>query len=102
MNWNITKKNANPSWRMNGSATTNRAGASTIPSHTGCVWKIRPRHVLRANRTMKALSATNTGTGALAGGTFTFGGRTPQPLSRATRLQGGPGTAGAALAVGAP
>ena len=49
----------------------------------------------------RSLTVTNTGTGALAGGTFTFGGGTPQPFSRATLLQGGPGTCGATLAVGA-
>src|SRR5206468_8342688 len=32
----------------------------------------------------RILTVTNTGTGALAGGTFTFGGGTPQPFSRIT------------------
>ena len=49
----------------------------------------------------RSVTVTNTGTAALAGGTFTFGGGTPQPFSRATLLQGGPGTCGATLAVGA-
>ncbi len=49
----------------------------------------------------RSLTVTNTGTAALVGGTFTFGGGTPQPFSRATLLQGGPGTCGATLAVGA-
>jgi len=49
----------------------------------------------------RTLTVANTGTGALAGGTFTFGGGTPQPFTRATLLQGGPGTCGATLAVGA-
>jgi hypothetical protein len=49
------------------------------------------------------LTVTNTGSVALAGGVFTFGGGTPQPFTRATVLQGGPGTCGATvtLAVGA-
>ena len=46
------------------------------------------------------VTVTNTGTTALAGGTFTFGGGTPQPFARATALQGGPGTCSATLAVG--
>jgi len=46
------------------------------------------------------LTVTNTGTVALAGGTFTFGGGSAQ-FSRATLLQGGPGTCGGTLAVGA-
>jgi hypothetical protein len=45
------------------------------------------------------LTVTNTGTGALSGGTFTFGGGTPQPYSRATGTNAG--TCGATLAVGA-
>jgi hypothetical protein len=45
----------------------------------------------------RAVTVTNTGTVALAGGTFTFGGGTPQPFSRA----GAGGTCGATLAVGA-
>jgi hypothetical protein len=45
------------------------------------------------------LTVTNTGNVALAGGTFTFGGGTPQPFSRPTGTAGG--TCGAALAVGA-
>jgi hypothetical protein len=44
------------------------------------------------------LTVTNTGNQALAGGTFTFGGGTPQPFSR---VIANPGTCGAALAVGA-
>ena len=47
----------------------------------------------------QTLTVTNTGNIALAGGTFTFGGGTPQPYSRATG--GGAGTCGATLAVGA-
>jgi hypothetical protein len=47
------------------------------------------------------LTITNTGTVALSAATFTFGGGAPQPFSRATVAQGGPGTCGAALAVGA-
>jgi hypothetical protein len=45
------------------------------------------------------LTVTNTGNVALAGGTFTFGGGTPQPFSRPNGNAGG--TCGAALAVGA-
>jgi hypothetical protein len=45
------------------------------------------------------LTVTNTGNLALAGGTFTFGGGTPQPFSRPTGAAGG--TCGATLAVGA-
>jgi hypothetical protein len=46
-----------------------------------------------------AITVTNTGTTALAGGTFTFGGTpaTPQPFSHPTQL----GACGATLAVGA-
>jgi len=49
----------------------------------------------------KTLTVTNTGNVGLAGGTFTFAGGTPQPFTRATLLQGGAGTCGATLAVGA-
>ncbi len=49
----------------------------------------------------QTLTITNTGNIALAGGSFTFGGGTPQPFSRATALQGGTGTCGATLAVSA-
>ena len=45
------------------------------------------------------LTVRNTGNSALAGGTFTFGGGTPQPYSRPTGTAGG--TCTAALAVGA-
>jgi hypothetical protein len=45
------------------------------------------------------LTVTNTGNTALAGGTFTLGGGTPQPFSRPTGGAGG--TCGATLAVGA-
>ncbi|MEP6883303.1 MAG: hypothetical protein ABJC66_01010 [Gammaproteobacteria bacterium] len=48
--------------------------------------------------TAQTLTVTNTGTAALAGGTFTFGGGTPQPFSRPTGAEGG--TCGANLAVG--
>ncbi len=44
------------------------------------------------------LTVTNTGNAALAGGTFTFGGGTPQAFARATP---GGGSCGATLAVGA-
>jgi hypothetical protein len=47
------------------------------------------------------VTVTNTGNVALAGGTFTFGGGAPQPFARATGTQGGGGTCGATLAVGA-
>src|SRR5581483_7559850 len=47
------------------------------------------------------VTVTNTGNVALAGGTFTFGGGTPQPFARAGVLQGGGGTCGATLAAGA-
>jgi hypothetical protein len=47
------------------------------------------------------LTVTNVGNVQLAGGTFTFGGSTPQPFSRATAAQGGAGSCGAALAAGA-
>jgi hypothetical protein len=49
----------------------------------------------------RTLTITNTGSVGLTGGSFTFGGGAPQPFSRATVLQGGPGTCGATLAVGA-
>ncbi|HEX4152448.1 MAG TPA: choice-of-anchor D domain-containing protein [Steroidobacteraceae bacterium] len=45
------------------------------------------------------VTVTNTGNQALAGGTFTFGGGTPQPYSRPAGTAGG--TCGPALAVGA-
>jgi hypothetical protein len=45
------------------------------------------------------LTVTNTGNVALAGGTFTFGGGTPQPFSRPNGNAGG--SCGATLAVGA-
>jgi hypothetical protein len=48
------------------------------------------------------LTVTNTGTTTLTGGTFTFGGGTPQPFARAGILQaGGPGTCGTTLTAGA-
>jgi hypothetical protein len=47
----------------------------------------------------QTLTVANTGTVALAGGTFTFGGGTPQPFARAGGT--GAGTCGATLAVGA-
>jgi hypothetical protein len=46
------------------------------------------------------LTVTNTGNVDLTGGTFTFGGGAPQPFSRASVFQGGPGTCGATLGVG--
>jgi hypothetical protein len=46
----------------------------------------------------QTLTVTNTSTVALAGGTFTFGGGTPQPFSRPGGAAGG--TCGATLAVG--
>jgi hypothetical protein len=47
------------------------------------------------------VTVTNTGNVALAGGTFTLGGGTPQPFARAGATQGGGGTCTANLAVGA-
>ena len=49
------------------------------------------------------LTVTNTGGAALAGGTFTFGGGTPQPFTRITTgtFPGGAPNCGATLAVGA-
>jgi hypothetical protein len=47
----------------------------------------------------QTVTVTNTGNVALAGGTFTLGGGTPQPFARPTGAAGG--TCGAALAVGA-
>ena len=47
----------------------------------------------------QTLTVTNTGNTALAGGTFTFGGGTPQPFTRPAGTAGG--TCGATLAVGA-
>jgi hypothetical protein len=49
----------------------------------------------------QTLTVTNTGNVPLATGTFTLGGGTPQPYSRANILQGGPGNCAATLAVGA-
>ncbi|PYX89230.1 MAG: hypothetical protein DMG68_05795 [Acidobacteria bacterium] len=49
----------------------------------------------------KTLTVTNTGNVNLTGGTFTFGGGAPQPFSRATFGQGGGGTCGTTLNVGA-
>jgi hypothetical protein len=46
----------------------------------------------------RTVTVTNTGNSALAGGTFTFGGGTPQPYTRPAGAAGG--TCGAALAVG--
>ncbi len=51
------------------------------------------------NSAAKTLTVTNTGNSALAGGTFTFGGGTPQPFSRPGGAAGG--TCTATLAVGA-
>jgi hypothetical protein len=53
--------------------------------------------------TAQSLTVTNTGTTALAGGTFTFGGATPQPFSRLTTgtFPAGAPNCGAGLAVGA-
>ena len=50
-----------------------------------------------------AVTVTNTGSVALAGGTFTFGGGTPQPFSRVTTgaFPAGAPNCGAGLAVGA-
>jgi hypothetical protein len=50
-----------------------------------------------------SLTVTNTGTAALAGGTFTFGGGTPQPFSRVTTgtFPAGAPNCGVGLAVGA-
>ena len=47
------------------------------------------------------MTVTNTGNVNLTGGTFTFGGGAPQPFSRATFGQGGGGTCGTTLNVGA-
>jgi hypothetical protein len=47
----------------------------------------------------QTVTVTNTGTSALAGGAYTFGSATQ--FSRATALQGGAGSCGATLAVGA-
>ena len=47
------------------------------------------------------VTVTNTGTTALAGGTFTIGTGTPEPFARATILQGGAGSCGTTLAIGA-
>ena len=60
MNWNITKKNPKASWKTKGSALTNRDGASTMPSHTGSVLKMRPMSVLRTNRISRNLTARPT------------------------------------------
>ena len=53
------------------------------------------------NSNARSLTVTNTGNAPLAGGSFTFGGGTPQPFTRATNGQGGGGSCGATLAVGA-
>jgi hypothetical protein len=51
--------------------------------------------------TAQTVTVTNTGNVALAGGSYAFGGGTPQPFSRATGGAGAAGTCGATLALGA-
>ena len=60
-------------------------------------------NVTTGTSTTLDLTVTNTGTGALAGGTFTFGGGTPQPFSQVTTGTFPPTapSCGAALAFGA-
>ncbi len=57
-----------------------------------------PNTIVGSTSAALTLTVTNTGSGALAGGAFTFGGGTPQPFSRSTTS---PGTCGATLGVGA-
>jgi hypothetical protein len=54
-------------------------------------------HAYGSTSAAQTLTVTNTGNIALAGGTFTFGGGTPQPFARAAAG----GTCGATLALGA-
>jgi hypothetical protein len=63
-------------------------------------WAAGTTNVTSAPQT---LTVTNTGNAVLAGGTFTFGGGTPQPFSRITTgtFPAGAPNCGAALAVGA-
>jgi hypothetical protein len=72
--------------------------ASASVSPTTLAFGNQPNGTTSAAQT---LTVMNTGTVALTGGTFTFGGGAPQPFARATIFQGGGGTCGANLAVGA-
>jgi hypothetical protein len=93
---------ANPNHIDVGAVEIASTGAAAIRAAT-----VTPNPLAFGNQTAgttspaRTLTVTNTGNVALAGGTFAFGGGTPQPFARATILQGGPGTCGAALAVGA-
>jgi len=74
------------------------SGTGAAATHTASVTASPPAFGNWATGTASNpmnLTVTNTGNSALAGGTFTFGGGTPQPFSRAG------GTCGATLAAGA-
>jgi hypothetical protein len=75
-----------------GAATTGSASVSPTTLAFG-------NQLVRTTSAAMTVTVTNTGTTALAGGVFTFGGGTPQPFSRPAGAAGG--TCGATLAVSA-
>ncbi|HEX2661801.1 MAG TPA: choice-of-anchor D domain-containing protein [Candidatus Acidoferrum sp.] len=75
-----------------GAATTSTATVSPTTLAFG-------NQLVRTTSAAMTVTVTNTGTSALAGGAFTFGGGTPQPFSRPGGAAGG--TCTATLAVGA-
>jgi len=82
---------------LTGTGTTSTAGTASV-SPTSLAFG---NQAVGTTSTLQTVTVTNTGTVALAGGTFTFGGGAPQPFSRATTAQGGAGSCGATLALGA-
>src|SRR5207253_362729 len=60
-----------------------------------------PDTMTGATGAAQSLTLTNTGNSALSGLSFTFGAGAPQPFARATAVQGGAGSCGTTLAVGA-